>query len=126
MLGRLHRLKGKGIRHASIMLVCLATSLLTVSRGQVIGPTMLKTLSRTPWGDPDLQGIWNAGYLLTPLERPAQYANRAFLTDAEVTALEEATAATFGIGGGAYGGTGRGRPPRRSIEDVESAYNDVF
>ena len=25
---------------------------------------------KTPWGDPDLQGIWSPGYYLTPLERP--------------------------------------------------------
>ena len=27
----------------------------------------------TPWGDPDLQGIWGAGYIFTPLERPDVY-----------------------------------------------------
>ena len=26
---------------------------------------------RTPWGDPDLQGIW-IGSTLTPLERPSE------------------------------------------------------
>jgi hypothetical protein len=110
----------------TILLLCLVPTLLTVPHDQATGVATGWNLPRTPWGDPDLQGIWGAGYLLTPLERPAQYANRTFLTDAEVRALEEATAATFGIGGGAYGGTGRGRPPRRSIDDVESAYNDVF
>ena len=28
---------------------------------------------QTPWGDPDLQGIWGAGYIFTPLERPADF-----------------------------------------------------
>jgi len=42
---------------------------------------------RTPWGDPDLQGIW-VGSTLTPLERPAEYQGRLFLTEEEVTALE--------------------------------------
>ena len=47
---------------------------------------------RTPWGDPDLQGIW-VGSTLTPLERPAEYAGREFLTEAEVAALEGAAVA---------------------------------
>ena len=34
--------------------------------------------SRTPWGDPDLQGVWNSK-TLTPLERSAKYAGREFL-----------------------------------------------
>ena len=37
---------------------------------------------RTPWGDPDLQGVWDY-WTFTPLERPKEYANRAMLTDAE-------------------------------------------
>ena len=44
----------------------------------------------TPWGDPDLQGIWNHG-TITPLERPREFAGREFLTDEEVAALNEAS-----------------------------------
>ena len=42
----------------------------------------------TPWGDPDLQGIWNHG-TITPLERPQELAGREFLTAEEVAALNE-------------------------------------
>jgi len=42
----------------------------------------------TPWGDPDLQGIWNHG-TITPLERPTQHAGRDLLTHEEVVALNE-------------------------------------
>ena len=42
---------------------------------------------RTPWGDPDLQGIWT-GSTLTPLERPRDLAGKAFLTEEEAAALE--------------------------------------
>jgi len=45
---------------------------------------------RTPWGDPDLQGIWTHG-TITPLERPAEYAGRELLTDEEVAALNHAS-----------------------------------
>ncbi len=44
----------------------------------------------TPWGDPDLQGIWNHG-TITPLQRPADQADRVFLTEEEVAALNAAS-----------------------------------
>jgi hypothetical protein len=37
---------------------------------------------RTPWGHPDLQGIWN-NVTATPLQRPAEFKDRAFLTKEE-------------------------------------------
>ena len=43
---------------------------------------------RTPWGHPDLQGTWDYK-TITPLERPAQYGDRQYLTDEEVKTLEE-------------------------------------
>jgi hypothetical protein len=47
------------------------------------------TPPRTPWGDPDLQGIWPSNEMLgTPLERPASFGQRAVLTDEEFTARE--------------------------------------
>ena len=39
------------------------------------------TLPRTPWGDPDLQGIWGLGYVFTPLERPEELAGKEVLTE---------------------------------------------
>ncbi len=45
------------------------------------------TPPRTPWGDPDLQGVWDYR-TITPLERPAAMAGRAVLTDQEVAELE--------------------------------------
>src|SRR6185295_5311392 len=39
---------------------------------------------RTPWGDPDLQGVWStAAEMSTPFERPANFGTRQRLTDAE-------------------------------------------
>jgi hypothetical protein len=53
-------------------------------------PIASKTWSapRTPWGDPDLQGIWKTSGA-TPLERPAAYAGRERLTDEELNALRQ-------------------------------------
>src|SRR5262245_5236570 len=43
-----------------------------------------QTLPRTPWGDPDLQGVWPSGALITvPFERPQEFGTRAVLTDKE-------------------------------------------
>jgi hypothetical protein len=43
--------------------------------------------AKTPWGDPDLQGVWDYK-TITPLERPANFGDRQFLTDEEVARLE--------------------------------------
>ena len=40
------------------------------------------TAPTTPWGDPDLQGIWDY-WTFTPLERPDEFAGRDELTDEE-------------------------------------------
>src|SRR6476660_3398494 len=43
--------------------------------------------AKTAWGDPDLQGVWDYK-TITPLERPANFGDRQFLTDEEVARLE--------------------------------------
>ena len=63
---------------------------------------------RTPWGDPDLQGMWPSGQLINvPFERPPQFGTRAELTEAEFKQLassiqrqQEADAEQFSRGGG--------------------------
>jgi hypothetical protein len=45
-------------------------------------PLSAQSPARAPDGHPDLQGTWNFSSL-TPLERPAQFAGKAVLTDAE-------------------------------------------
>ncbi len=44
---------------------------------------------RTPWGDPDLQGVWNYS-MNTPLERPAEFGARAVLTEEEAARRAQA------------------------------------
>ena len=43
---------------------------------------------RTAWGDPDLQSIWDYR-TVTPLERPANQADKAFLTEEEAASIEQ-------------------------------------
>jgi len=74
------------------------------------------TVPRTPWGAPDLSGIWN-GKSSTPLERPAKFADREFLTDEDIAALDRER------------GSERGRDVRAkkgTEADVEGAYNNIF
>ena len=42
----------------------------------------------TPWGDPDLQGVWDYR-TLTPLQRPEDLADKEFLTEEEAASLEQ-------------------------------------
>ena len=49
---------------------------------------------RTPWGDPDIQAIWNNA-TISPLERPERLADKPFLTADEVAAQERQAAERF-------------------------------
>ena len=49
------------------------------------------TPPRTPWGHPDLQGIWSNA-TTTPLERPAEFASKPFLTEEEFAAANATVA----------------------------------
>jgi len=42
---------------------------------------------KTAWGQPDLQGVWDFR-TITPLQRPEQFGDRAFLTTEEAATLE--------------------------------------
>jgi hypothetical protein len=46
---------------------------------------------RTPDGQPDLQGVWSFA-TATPLERPKEFADKAFLTEKEVAEFEKQVA----------------------------------
>ena len=81
---------------------------------------------KTPWGDPDLQGIW-PGNMGVPMQRPKAMGERTTLTDEEytqrVTQAQRATAADneerapkdarVGIGPPSYW-TERGKPTRQA------------
>ena len=71
--------------------------------------------AKTPWGEPDLQGIWTDVYQ-TPLQRSAQNAGKEFFTDAERAALDRQRAVI----------ELRPRQERGTERDVAGAYNSVF
>jgi hypothetical protein len=49
---------------------------------------------KTPWGEPDLQGIWTDEFD-TPLQRPAKYGNQELFTDAQRSELDKARSAVL-------------------------------
>ena len=80
-----------------------------------ITPTA-SALLKTPWGEPDLQGIWT-DETTTPLQRPARYANQAVFTEAERAELDRVRSEVLG----------RERRAERGTErDVSGSYNNVF
>jgi len=50
---------------------------------------------KTPWGEPDLQGIWT-DESDTPLQRSPKYANQEFFTEAQRAELDKERAALLG------------------------------
>jgi len=71
---------------------------------------------KTPWGEPDLQGIWT-DETATPLQRSPKYANQEFFTPGQRTELDQQRAAMLG----------RDKRVERGTElDVAGAYNAQF
>ena len=73
--------------HRCLVVVCAAIAVVTLA--PVPGAAQSSEVPRTPWGAPDLQGVWDFRSL-TPLERPAELADQAFLTEDEAASLEQA------------------------------------
>src|SRR6266436_39679 len=83
----------------------------TLAQASVAAPAL-----KTPWGEPDLQGIWT-DESDTPLQRSQRYANQEFFTEAQRAELDKQRSALIG----------RDRRAERGTEaDVAGAYNAVF
>ncbi len=52
-------------------------------------PASTYTPPKTPWGDPDLQGVWD-NHTTVPMQRPANLAGKRTFTDAEIEARAKA------------------------------------
>src|SRR2546423_11768780 len=70
--------------------ILLAMSVIAASLFGQTPKAAPKTYSvpKTPWGDPDLQGLWPATASI-PMQRPANMGTRAVLTDEEVAQRRE-------------------------------------
>jgi hypothetical protein len=79
-------------------------------------PAPSGTILKTPWGEPDLQGIWTDEFD-TPLQRSPEYASQEFFTAAQREAIDRERGQHFGSDP---------RQERGSALDVGGAYNTVF
>jgi len=81
-----------GISIAIALGVCSAPQ--TAVAQQSTGSKAGWTHPMTPWGEPDLQGIWPLNHLIsTPFQRPERFGERRFLTDEEFAAAQKSAEA---------------------------------
>jgi hypothetical protein len=69
------------------LMIALGAAIVLAS-ASTLAQTKSASVPRTPDGHPDLQGIWDFRSA-TALERPARFAGREFMTDAEAIAYEK-------------------------------------
>jgi hypothetical protein len=105
------------VRLQSLMMTAaiaaVAVSAVTVTSAQAPQQT---PAMKTPWGDPDLQGIWT-DETSTPLQRAARFANQEFFTEEQRAELDKARSEL----------QGRDKRVERGTElDVAGAYNAEF
>jgi len=53
------------------------------------GPAISYTVPKTPWGDPDLQGVWSSDDATMPMARPATFGDRLYQNDEEFAARQK-------------------------------------
>jgi len=113
----------KGRSSGSMIAATLAAAAvvaLTLPLAMAQAPTKSGTAQdsavKTPWGEPDLQGIWT-DETDTPLQRPPKYANQEFFTPAQREELDRERSSLLR----------RDKRVERGTElDVAGAYNGLF
>ena len=89
---------------------------MSITRTSAQAPAASAPTLKTPWGEPDLQGIWT-DETDTPLQRSPRFANQEFFTEAQRAELDEQRSALLR----------RDKRVERGTElDVAGAYNAVF
>ena len=73
----------------SLFRLAVAAVIAAAVPATLVGQQGKAATSKTPWGHPDLQGLWNAA-TMTPLERAPQFKGRLTMTEAEAKQLEGA------------------------------------
>ena len=104
-------------RRWGVVVVGLAVVAMFVgSSGDTLGDAQAQTtVAMTPWGEPDLQGIWTDPYA-TNLQRPHDLGEREFYTEEEVAELDRQRIEA----------EVRPRAEQGSIADVAGAYDGVY
>jgi hypothetical protein len=111
-------MKHRFLTTAVVILIAMAAAALVAVPIAAQAPTAgaaAWTTPKTPWGDPDLQGIYTSDdYIGLGMNRAAQYGNRLYFTDEEIGAREktiEATAQRDAVEFAAPGGNVGTGPP---------------
>src|SRR6202521_1446528 len=104
------------IAGAAVSVVIAVSITRTSAQAPVASGTVPTPALTTPWGEPDLQGIWT-DETDTPLQRSPKFANQEFFTAAQRAELDRQRAAMLGR---------ERRAERGTVADVAGAYNDVF
>jgi hypothetical protein len=97
------------------MRVVVSTVLVALVAGPLLLAQARPAIPRSVDGHPDLQGVWNFS-TITPLERPAEFAGREFLTDEEAREYESRTVER----------SNRDARDQSADADVASAYNEFW
>jgi hypothetical protein len=91
------RVTGAALLHLkSLIVAVIAGAVLSPAPAHAAehGPKKQWKQPRTPWGDPDLQGMWPVAHLMTvPLQRPAEYGDRLQFTPEELDKQRKAAEA---------------------------------
>jgi hypothetical protein len=82
------------ISAAAIAVTSVSVTSMSVTPATAQTPPASGTALKTPWGEPDLQGIWTEEFD-TPLQRPAKFGNQEFFTDAQRADLDKARTAVL-------------------------------
>jgi hypothetical protein len=99
-----------------IMVAIAAVAVSGATMVFITGTTAQAPALKTPWGEPNLQGIWT-DESDTPMQRSPRYANQEFFTAEQRAELDQQRSALIG----------RDRRAERGTEaDVAGAYNAVF
>src|SRR5256714_10417871 len=81
------RFSGSIIKAAIAAAVAGAAISVCVTRTSAQAPAVSGSALKTPWGEPDLQGIWTDEFE-TPLQRSPRYANQEFFTEEQRADLD--------------------------------------
>jgi hypothetical protein len=91
------RSRDRCLASLGVLVIAVAiSSIASVTAGAQKRSAAPWTPPHTPWGDPDLDGVWNYA-TMTPLERPAALAGKDVLTVEEAAAFERQTIERQGV-----------------------------
>ena len=109
-------MRGQFLRSTMTVAIAAAAVSGVISVSVIQTSAQAPVTMKTPWGEPDLQGIWT-DETDTPLQRSPKFANQEFFTEAQREELDRERGAHF---------ESDPRQERGTAIDVGGAYNTAF